>query len=98
MTEQNKMVRLHGDGAITYGMRFTTTLACMMDLHYYPLDRQNCTVEIESCKCLFWLGGGGCKGIFADGYTISDVVMYWRDEPVVGVEVRLESVLYEKEN
>ena len=48
MTEQNKMVRLHGDGAITYGMRFTTTLACMMDLHYYPLDRQNCTVEIES--------------------------------------------------
>ena len=44
------MVRLHGDGAITYGMRFTTTLACMMDLHYYPLDNQNCTVEIESCK------------------------------------------------
>lgn len=69
VTEQNKMVRLHGDGAITYGMRFTTTLACMMDLHYYPLDRQNCTVEIESY-----------------GYTISDVVMYWRDEPVVGVE------------
>lgn len=30
--------------------RFTTTLACMMDLHYYPLDVQNCTVEIESCK------------------------------------------------
>ena len=22
----------------------------MMDLHYYPLDEQNCTVEIESCK------------------------------------------------
>ena len=21
-----------------------------------------------------------------DGYTVSDVVMYWRDEPVVGVE------------
>jgi len=43
-------VRLNGDGSITYGMRFTTTLACMMDLHYYPLDSQNCTVEIESCK------------------------------------------------
>jgi len=69
VTEQNKMVRLHGDGAITYGMRFTTTLACMMDLHYYPLDNQNCTVEIESY-----------------GYTVSDVVMYWRDNPVVGVE------------
>ena len=47
------MVRLHGDGAITYGMRFTTTLACMMDLHYYPLDSQNCTVEIESCKFFY---------------------------------------------
>lgn len=22
----------------------------MMDLHYYPLDIQNCTVEIESCE------------------------------------------------
>ena len=54
VTEQNKMVRLHGDGAITYGMRFTTTLACMMDLHYYPLDSQNCTVEIESCKLFFF--------------------------------------------
>jgi gamma-aminobutyric acid receptor subunit beta len=45
-------VRLAGDGSVTYGMRFTTTLACMMDLHYYPLDSQNCTVEIESCELL----------------------------------------------
>ncbi|XP_015911715.1 gamma-aminobutyric acid receptor subunit beta-like [Parasteatoda tepidariorum] len=48
VTEKNKMVRLSSDGNIKYGMRFTTTLACMMDLHYYPLDSQNCTVEIES--------------------------------------------------
>lgn len=51
VTERNKLVRISGDGSVTYGMRFTTTLACMMDLHYYPLDSQNCTVEIESCKC-----------------------------------------------
>ncbi|KAA0198215.1 hypothetical protein HAZT_HAZT002906 [Hyalella azteca] len=69
VTEKNKMIRLHGDGSITYGMRFTTTLACMMDLHYYPLDIQKCTVEIESY-----------------GYTLADVVMYWKDIPVVGVE------------
>lgn len=50
VTERNKLVRLAGDGSVTYGMRFTTTLACMMDLHYYPLDSQNCTVEIESCE------------------------------------------------
>lgn len=70
VTEKNKMVRLQSDGRITYGMRFTTTLACMMDLHYYPLDSQNCTVEIESY-----------------GYTVSDVVMFWKQPaPVVGVE------------
>ena len=91
------MVRLHGDGAITYGMRFTTTLACMMDLHYYPLDSQNCTVEIESCKSIFKFDFSDffliklffslfSLFLFLDGYTVSDVVMYWRDEPVVGVE------------
>ncbi len=53
VTERNKLVRLNGDGSITYGMRFTTTLACMMDLHYYPLDNQNCTVEIESCESVY---------------------------------------------
>ncbi|GAB0097058.1 Gamma-aminobutyric acid receptor subunit beta-like [Sergentomyia squamirostris] len=69
VTERNKLVRLSGEGAVTYGMRFTTTLACMMDLHYYPLDSQNCTVEIESY-----------------GYTVTDVVMYWKPTPVRGVE------------
>ncbi|KAK2725911.1 gamma-aminobutyric acid receptor subunit beta-like isoform X1 [Artemia franciscana] len=69
ITERNKMIRLHGNGLIEYGMRFTTTLACLMDLHYYPLDVQNCTVEIESY-----------------GYTVGDVVMFWRDTPVFGVE------------
>ena len=48
VTEKNKMIRLNGDGEILYGMRFTSTLACMMDLRRYPLDRQNCTVEVES--------------------------------------------------
>ena len=48
VTEKNKMIRLNGQGEILYGMRFTTTLACMMDLRRYPLDRQNCTVEVES--------------------------------------------------
>ena len=48
VTEKNKMIRLSGNGEIHYGMRFTSTLACMMDLRRYPLDRQNCTVEVES--------------------------------------------------
>ncbi|CAF1054821.1 unnamed protein product [Adineta ricciae] len=48
VTEKNKMIRINGNGDILYGMRFTSTLACMMDLRRYPLDRQNCTVEVES--------------------------------------------------
>ena len=50
VTETNKMLKIYGNGDIVYGMRFTTTLACMMNLRNYPLDSQNCTVEIESCK------------------------------------------------
>ncbi|KAF9408793.1 hypothetical protein HW555_011635 [Spodoptera exigua] len=80
VTERNKLVRLGGDGSITYGMRFTATLACMMDLHYYPLDSQNCTVEIESCVT------HTLSSLLADGYTVSDVVMYWKETPVRGVE------------
>ena len=49
VTEKNKMIKIFGNGQVIYGMRFTTTLACMMDLHNYPLDSQNCTIEIESC-------------------------------------------------
>lgn len=69
VTEKNKMVRLHGNGSIAYGMRFTTTLACMMDLHYYPLDVQNCTVEIESYGypmqdvVMVWHNKGNIEGV-----------------------------------
>ncbi|CAG2107586.1 unnamed protein product, partial [Medioppia subpectinata] len=98
VTEKNKMVRLKSDGYIAYGMRFTTTLACMMDLHYYPLDSQNCTVEIESCKftttlaCMmdlhyYPLDSQNCTvEIESYGYTVSDVVMYWMKDPVTGVD------------
>jgi len=45
------------------GGRFTTTLACMMDLHFYPMDVQNCTVEIESCKIITFSGQNVIKNI-----------------------------------
>uniref|UniRef100_A0A3P9NEU7 Gamma-aminobutyric acid type A receptor subunit beta2a n=1 Tax=Poecilia reticulata TaxID=8081 RepID=A0A3P9NEU7_POERE len=52
VTVKNRMIRLHPDGTVLYGLRITTTAACMMDLRRYPLDEQNCTLEIESCKYL----------------------------------------------
>ncbi|KAE9417957.1 hypothetical protein Angca_007342 [Angiostrongylus cantonensis] len=48
VTERNKMLRIRGDGKIAYGMRLTSTLSCSMNLRNFPLDSQNCTVEIES--------------------------------------------------
>lgn len=29
----------------------TATIACNMDLTKYPMDRQECTLQLESCKC-----------------------------------------------
>ncbi|XP_073456722.1 gamma-aminobutyric acid receptor subunit beta-4-like [Aquarana catesbeiana] len=63
VTVKNRMIRLHPDGTVLYGLRITTTAACMMDLRRYPLDQQNCTLEIESYGYttddieFFWQGG-----------------------------------------
>ncbi|XP_056287138.1 gamma-aminobutyric acid receptor subunit beta-3-like [Pseudoliparis swirei] len=63
VTVKNRMIRLHPDGTILYGLRITTTAACMMDLRRYPLDEQNCTLEIESYGYttddieFYWKGG-----------------------------------------
>lgn len=53
-------------------LRITTTVACNMDLTKYPMDKQTCTLQLESCKdtlCLIkraelcslnsWWGVGG---------------------------------------
>lgn len=40
---------------LCFAFRITTTAACMMDLRRYPLDEQNCTLEIESCECCTFL-------------------------------------------
>ncbi|KAG2466238.1 GBRB3 protein, partial [Polypterus senegalus] len=51
--------------------RITTTAACMMDLRRYPLDEQNCTLEIESYGYttddieFYWKGGDSAvTGVF----------------------------------
>lgn len=30
--------------------RLTVTASCPMDLQYFPMDRQLCTIEVESCE------------------------------------------------
>ncbi|OWK64624.1 Gamma-aminobutyric acid receptor subunit beta-1 [Lonchura striata] len=63
VTVKNRMIRLHPYGTVLYGLQITTTAACMMDLRRYPLDEQNCTLEIESYGYttddieFYWNGG-----------------------------------------
>ncbi|KAI3373847.1 hypothetical protein L3Q82_022427 [Scortum barcoo] len=95
VTVKNRMIRLHPDGTVLYGLRsydtkITTTAACMMDLRRYPLDEQNCTLEIESSP--FFYRGYLCIYKFSppylDGYTTDDIEFYWRggDNAVTGVD------------
>lgn len=35
-----------------FSPRVTTTVACSMDLTKYPMDKQTCTLQLESCKTL----------------------------------------------
>ncbi|XP_031444403.1 gamma-aminobutyric acid receptor subunit beta-1 isoform X1 [Phasianus colchicus] len=69
VTVKNRMIRLHPDGTVLYGLRITTTAACMMDLRRYPLDEQNCTLEIESYGYttddieFYWNGESAVTGV-----------------------------------
>jgi gamma-aminobutyric acid receptor subunit beta len=57
----------------------------MMDLHNYPLDSQNCTIEIESCeliKIIFVFYIKQTKHVISfikDGYTSDEVNICWKN-------------------
>lgn len=44
----NVLLRIKGEGQVLYSIRISLVLACPMDLKYYPLDKQNCTIEMAS--------------------------------------------------
>lgn len=44
----NVLLRIKGAGEVLYSIRISLVLACPMDLKYYPLDKQNCTIEMAS--------------------------------------------------
>ncbi|XP_004552867.2 gamma-aminobutyric acid receptor subunit beta-3 isoform X4 [Maylandia zebra] len=89
VTVKNRMIRLHPDGTVLYGLRITTTAACMMDLRRYPLDEQNCTLEIESYGYttddieFYWKGGEtavtGVKRIELPQFSIVDYKLVSRN-------------------
>ncbi|XP_028845299.1 gamma-aminobutyric acid type A receptor subunit zeta [Denticeps clupeoides] len=48
ITVENRLIRIFPNGTVLYALRITTTVACRMDLTKYPMDRQTCTLQLES--------------------------------------------------
>lgn len=48
VTVENKLIRLQPNGVILYSSRITSTVACDMDLTKYPMDEQECMLDLES--------------------------------------------------
>ncbi|KAM4652118.1 gamma-aminobutyric acid receptor subunit delta [Discoglossus pictus] len=48
VTVENKLIRLQPDGVILYSSRITSTVSCDMDLTKYPMDDQECMLDLES--------------------------------------------------
>ncbi|TKS83023.1 Gamma-aminobutyric acid receptor subunit rho-3 GABA(A) receptor subunit rho-3 GABA(C) receptor [Collichthys lucidus] len=62
-TMENIMLRVYPDGNILYSVRITVTALCSMDFSSFPLDTQNCSLELESYAynendlMLYWKNG-----------------------------------------
>ncbi|CAL8311275.1 unnamed protein product [Merluccius merluccius] len=62
-TMENIMLRIFPDGNILYSVRITVTALCSMDFSSFPLDTQNCSLELESYAynekdlMLYWKNG-----------------------------------------
>ncbi|XP_016384179.1 gamma-aminobutyric acid receptor subunit pi-like [Sinocyclocheilus rhinocerous] len=64
ITVENRLIRIFPNGTVLYALRITTTVACSMDLTKYPMDRQTCTLQLESCRTLILFPGNYPKLIF----------------------------------
>uniref|UniRef100_A0AAN0LW25 Gamma-aminobutyric acid receptor subunit beta n=1 Tax=Polyphagotarsonemus latus TaxID=1204166 RepID=A0AAN0LW25_9ACAR len=47
-TTKNTFLRITSSGEVLRSIRLTVTASCPMDLQYFPMDRQLCSIEIES--------------------------------------------------
>ncbi|XP_066506032.1 gamma-aminobutyric acid receptor subunit pi [Hoplias malabaricus] len=48
VTVDNRLIRIFSNGTVLYALRITATIACNMDLTKYPMDKQVCTLQLES--------------------------------------------------
>ncbi|ESO04873.1 hypothetical protein HELRODRAFT_121545, partial [Helobdella robusta] len=47
-TARNMFLKLSENGTVTLSIRLTVVVSCMMDLTYFPMDKQICSLVIES--------------------------------------------------
>ncbi|KAM4701295.1 gamma-aminobutyric acid receptor subunit rho-3 [Discoglossus pictus] len=47
-TMENIMLRVYPDGNVLFSLRITVSAMCFMDFSRFPLDTQNCSLELES--------------------------------------------------
>ncbi|XP_069495358.1 gamma-aminobutyric acid receptor subunit rho-3 isoform X2 [Ambystoma mexicanum] len=47
-TKENVMLRVYPDGNVLFSLRITVSAMCFMDFSKFPLDTQNCSLELES--------------------------------------------------
>ncbi|XP_060090477.1 gamma-aminobutyric acid receptor subunit rho-3 isoform X2 [Heteronotia binoei] len=47
-TVENVMLRVYPDGNVLFSLRITVSAMCFMDFTRFPLDTQNCSLELES--------------------------------------------------
>ncbi|XP_004391734.1 PREDICTED: gamma-aminobutyric acid receptor subunit rho-3 [Odobenus rosmarus divergens] len=47
-TVENMMLRVYPDGNVLFSLRITVSAMCFMDFSRFPLDTQNCSLELES--------------------------------------------------
>ncbi|EMP37878.1 Gamma-aminobutyric acid receptor subunit rho-3 [Chelonia mydas] len=47
-TMENIMLRVYPDGNVLFSLRITVSSMCFMDFSRFPLDTQNCSLELES--------------------------------------------------
>ncbi|KAJ6220177.1 hypothetical protein RDWZM_005989 [Blomia tropicalis] len=47
-TTPNTFIRIRSNGDVLRSTRLTVTSSCPMNLQYFPMDRQMCTIEVES--------------------------------------------------
>lgn len=46
LVKPNAYIRIHPDGQVLFSIRISMVLSCPMYLHYFPMDRQMCSIMV----------------------------------------------------